>query len=184
MQDAMGLLGYLKLHARARAGRGGNATAALAAAVFLGDYLAAYTLTPSVGAWANVSRSTGLNFEWPLTTAAQGDAAFGLECIETDRVAMTAFALLKLYEVVPDARYLAQALRSARVLAATQAAGNATDAPWPFRVNAVTGAFLNGRKNGESAFPLRLFRALAAPPYALAEFAAPAARLWAWVRDF
>ena len=184
MQDAMGLIGYLKLHARALAGRGGNATAALEAAIFLGDYLTSWTLTPAAGAWANISRSTGLNIEWPLITASQGDITFGLNCIETDRVAMTGFALLKLFEVVPDARYLTQAVRSARVLAAKQVAGNATDAPWPFRVDAVTGAFLNGHKNGESAFPLRLFRALAAAPYSMAEFSAPAERLWAWVRDF
>ena len=38
MQDGMGLLGYLKYFRRASAGRGGNnATAALKAAVFLGD---------------------------------------------------------------------------------------------------------------------------------------------------
>jgi len=183
VQDGMGLIGYLKLYARARAGRGGNATAALDAAVQLGDYLSLWALTPAQGVWANVSRSTGLNIEWPLTTSSQGDANFGVNCIETDRVAMTGFALLKLYEAAPTPRYLAQAVRSARVLAATQADGNATDAPWPFRVDAVSGAFLNGHKSGDSAFALRLFRALAAPPYSMAEFAAPAARLWRWVRD-
>ena len=34
MQDGMGLLSYVKLYKRAKAGRGGNATAALSAAVF------------------------------------------------------------------------------------------------------------------------------------------------------
>ena len=183
MQDGMGLVGYLKLYARARAGRGGNATAALDAALQLGDYLSLWALTPATGVWKNVSRSTGLNVEWPLTTASQGDIDFGINCIEVDRVAMTGYALLRLYEVAPTDRYLAQAVASARILAATQADGNATDAPWPFRVDAVTGAFLNGHKNGEMAFALRLFRALAAPPYSMAEFAAPAQRLWAWVRD-
>jgi hypothetical protein len=183
MQDGMGLLSYVKLYKRAKAGRGGNATAALSAAVQLGDYLTIWALTPAHGVWANVSRSTGLNIEWPLKTASQGDAAFGINCIEVDRVAMTAFALLRLYEAVPTPRYLAHAVHSARVLAATQVDGNATDAPWPFRVDAVSGAFLNGHKNGEMAFALRLFRALAAPPYSMPEFAQPAARLWAWVRD-
>lgn len=184
MQDGMGLIGYLKYYARAKAGRGGNATAALDAAIFLGDYLSLWSLTPSQGVWSNVTRSTGINLEWPLFSSSQGDANFGINCIETDRVGMTGYALLKLYEVVPNSRYLTQAIHSARVLAATQVDGNATDAPWPFRVDAVTGAFLNGHKNGESAFPLRLFRALAAPPYSLSEFIQPANRLWAWVRDF
>ena len=42
------------------------------------------------------------------------------------------------------------------MLVATQVDGNATDAPWPFRVDAVSGAFLNGHKSGEQAFALRL----------------------------
>jgi hypothetical protein len=95
---------------------------------------------------------------------------------------------------------------------ALQVAGNVTDAPWPWRVDSVSGAFLNGHKNSDSVFPLRLFRgrvlrvhsgvagshiitdsnlaslplhsALAAPPFSLPEFSAPAASLWAWIRDF
>ena len=59
--------------------------------------------------------------------------------------------------------------------------GNATHAPWPWRVDSVTGAALWGRKNGNMVFILRLFRALAAPPYAMVEFAAPAQALWSWV---
>ena len=186
MQDGMGLLGYLKLMRRIKAGRGGasNATAALEAAVFLGDYLTLWTNTPATGVWANVTRSTGLNIEWPLFTASQGDIDFGINCIETDRVGMAGFALLKLYEATGTQRYKDQALHNARVLAATQAAGNATHAPWPFRVDSVSGAFLNGNKNGESVFPLRLFRALAAAPYNMAEFTASAASLWAWILNY
>jgi hypothetical protein len=186
MQNGMGLLGYAKYIARARAGRGGNASQALAGALALGEYLVRWANTPAAGVWANVTRSTGLNFEWPLSTAAQGDAAFGVNCIETDRLGIAGVGLLELHQATggADPRFLAQALRNARVLAATQADGNATHAPWPFRVDAVTGAFLNGHKNGDSGMPLRLFRARARAPYGLAEFYAPAARLWAWVRDF
>ena len=186
MQDGMGILGYVRYIERARSGRGGNASLALPGALALGEYLTTWANTPAQGVWGGVTRSTGLNFEWPLSTAAQGDAAFGINCIETDRVGLAGFALLRLFEATgsSNATYLAQALRNARALAAAQAPGNATDAPWPFRVDSVSGAFLNGHKNGESAFPLRLFRALSRPPYSLAEFAAPAARLWAWIRDF
>ena len=186
MQDGMGLLGYTKYMERATRGRGGNASEALPSALALGEYLVAWANTPAQGVWGNVTRSTGLNFEWPLSTSSQGDADFGLNCIETDRVGIAGFALLKLHEATGgvDGRYFAQALHNARVLAATQAPGNATHAPWPFRVDSVSGTFLNGHKNGESAFPLRLLLALSRPPYSLAEFAAPAAALWAWVRDF
>jgi hypothetical protein len=185
MQDSMGIFGYLRYLERSRAGRGGNASAALTSALALGEYLVAFTNTPAQGVWANVTRSTGLNYEWPLFTASQGDITFGINCIETDRVAMAGYALLLLHEATggADARFLEQALRNARVLAATQAPGNATHAPWPFRVDAVSGAFLNGHKNGESAFPLRLLLKLSRAPYSLAEFVQPAAALWAWVRD-
>jgi len=180
-QDGLAVLGYVKLARRAAAGRGGNATEALRAAAFHADYLMNWTLTPPAGAWANVSRSTGLNIEWPLTTSAQGDAAFGVNCIETDRVGIVGYALLKLYELTGEPRYFAHALHSARVLVANQGPGNATHAPWPFRVDSVSGAHVNGNKNGDMAFPLRLLLSLAAAPYKYAEFAAPAAALWAWV---
>ena len=74
--------------------------------------------------------------------------------------------------------------RQARVLAATQTAGNATDAPWPFRVNSVTGAAVDpfGRRNGNMAFILRLYRALVADGYA--EFSKPLAALWHWVSTY
>jgi len=186
MQDGMGIIGYVKLFERARAGRGGNATAALISAQALGDYLTRWANTPAAGAWPNVTRSTGLNVEWPLITAAQGDIDFGINCIETDRAGLAGYALLRLHEVLndgPNSPYLAQALSNARALVANQGPGNATHAPWPFRADSVTGAHVDGIKNGEMAFPLRLLRALSAPPYSLSEFAAPAAALWTWVRD-
>lgn len=180
-QNGLAVLGYAKLARRAAAGRGGNVTEALRAATFNAEYLLSWTLTKPTGAWPNVSRSTGLNIEWPLTTASQGDIAFGIDCIETDRVGIVGYALLKLHELTGEPRYLAAALHNARVLVANQQPGNATHAPWPFRVDSVTGAHVNGNKNGEMAFPLRLLLSLAAAPYGYSEFAAPAAALWSWV---
>jgi hypothetical protein len=98
---------------------------------------------------------------------------------------ITGYAFLQLYEVAPSLpnapRYLAKAIHHARVLAATQVPGDSQHAPWPFRVDSISGKFLNGRKNGDSVFPLRLFRSLAAPPYNLTEFAAPASSLYHWI---
>ena len=186
MQDGMGLLGYSKYLARARAGRGGNASAAAAGVADLAEYMLAWAATNASSAWAwgGVVRSTGLNIEWPLSTAAQTDLDSGVDCIETDKVGLAGWALLFAANVTGNATYRDAALRHARVLARWQSAGNATDAPWPFRVSARTGAFLSGRKNGALVFALRLFRALAAEPAHAAEFAAPAASLWAWIRDF
>jgi hypothetical protein len=96
MQDRMGLLGYLKYYQRAVSGRGGNnASAALQAAVFLGEYLTKWANTPPEGPWANVTRSTGVNLQWPLKVACQGDLDFGIDCIETDRLGLAGYALLK-----------------------------------------------------------------------------------------
>jgi hypothetical protein len=185
MQDGMGLIGYSKYLARARAGRGGDAAAAAAAIADLAEYMLAWASTPRDAGWAwpGVVRSTGLNIEWPLTTAAQTDALSGVNTIETDKVGLAGWALLLAANVTNNATYAAAALAHARALARWQAPGNATDAPWPFRVDAQTGAFLSGRKNGDAAFALRLFHALAADAAHAAEFAAPAAALWAWVRD-
>ena len=181
MQDGMGILGYVKYARRAAAGRGGNATAAVAAAQYLGDYLTLWANTPPTGTWANVTRSTGWNIEWPLSTAAQGDLPFGVNTIETDKVALAGYALLELHNLTGDAAFLQQSLRNARALAAAQSDGNATHAPWPFRVDSVTGAALNGRKSSDTVWALRLFRALVAAGYA--EFNVAAQRLWRWVAD-
>jgi len=180
----MGLIGYTKYLARARAGRGGNASAAAIAIADLADYLMLWASTPANASWAwpGVVRSTGLNLEWPLITAGQTDLVSGVNCIETDKVGLAGWALLLAANVTGNGAYAAAALRNARALARWQVAGNATDAPWPFRVDARTGAFLSGHKNGDVVFALRLFRALAAQPAHAAEFAPHAAALWAWVR--
>ena len=185
MSDGLGVLGYVKYVRRARAGRGGaNETAALQSAIWLAEYLTKWATTWPVGAWPSVARSTGVNTEWPLNHSAQHDANSGQNCIETDKVGIVGFALLELHDVAGEAAggpYFAAALHHARVLAANMHEGNATDAPWPWRVDSVTGAALWGRKNANMVFNLRLFRALAAPPYSLPEFEAPAAALWSWV---
>lgn len=72
MQDGMGILGYIAYAERAKAGRGGIAEPALAAATHLATYLTLWANSASDGVWANVTRSSGYNFEWPLTTAGQG----------------------------------------------------------------------------------------------------------------
>jgi hypothetical protein len=186
--NGLGILGYVKYHERAAAGRGGagaNASAALQGATWLADYLVSWALTRPEGAWPSVARSTGVNTDWPLNRSAQHDANSGPDCIETDKVGIVGYALLKLHEAVaepPGGPYLAAALHHARVLAANQRPGNATDAPWPWRVDSVSGASLWGRKNANMVYILRLFRAFAAPPYGLdAEFGPPAAALWQWV---
>lgn len=197
MQGGMGIIGYVKLAARrGRAGDVPGATAALQTAVRLAEYLMTWANSPYKGVWTAVTRSTGDNTEWPLKTASQTDADFGPDTIEPDKVALAGWALLYLYNATdpmhawaPSQLFapvrrtiLAQALRNANVLTETQAPGDEAHSPWPFRVNAVTGAAVNGAKSGNTAFSLRLFRDLVEVGHP--EFAQPAAQLWNWVRTY
>jgi hypothetical protein len=104
---------------------------------------------------------------------------FGCHTIEPDKVAIAAYALLRYHQLSGDQTALDVALHIAEVLAVNQIDGNTTHAPWPFRVNAADGAAVNGHKNGNSAFPLRLFSALLQAGYS--QFARSFQRLLAWV---
>ncbi len=102
--------------------------------------------------------------------------------IEPDKGAIAAAALVQLSQVVPAAkgqRYLSVAVKTAQALAATQGPGTNVSAPWPFRVDAETGLGVDGLKNGNMAYALRLYRDLVRLGYK--EFSEPAARLWEWI---
>jgi hypothetical protein len=100
---------------------------------------------------------------------------------EPDKVAIAAYALFRYHQLTGDKAALDVALHSAAVLAAAQGDGNSTHAPWPFRINAADGSAVNGYKNGNSAYPLRLFTALLQAGFQ--QFENNLARLWAWVLD-
>ena len=135
----------------------------------------------SRASWPRVPRSTGIRLEYPLKCASSYDVLFGCHTIEPDKVAIAAYALFRYHQLTGDKVALDVALNSAAVLAAAQGDGNATHAPWPFRVDAADGAAVNGRKNGDSAFPLRLFSALVQAGHE--EFRDNLSRLWSWVVD-
>jgi hypothetical protein len=129
--------------------------------------------------WPLVPRSTGIRLEFPLKCASSYDLLFGCHTIEPDKVAIAAYALLRYHQVTGDKSALDVAVHSAAVLAAAQIDGNTSHAPWAFRVNAADARAVNGFKNGDSAFPLRLFSTLVQAGYS--EFAPNLSRLWAWV---
>ena len=120
-----------------------------------------------------------MRFEYPLKCASSYDLLFGCHTIEPDKVAIAAYALLRYHLLTGDAAALDVALHSAAVLAAAQIDGNATHAPWAFRVDAASGRGVNGFKNGNTAFPLRLFSLLVQAGHT--QFAPNLARLWSWV---
>ena len=175
MQDGMGILSYLGYFELT----GRRDPHLLEVARTMGDFLVEQCSTPDSGAWPRFTRSTGHAGRFPLPPdcGSQGDQPFE---IQPDKGAIAGFALVRLTEATGEPRYLEQALRNARVLAAHVQSGDSTHSPLPFRADWRTGAG-RGDVSSDMVYVLRLFDALVARGHG--EFAAPRATVWAWVRD-
>ena len=112
------------------------------------DYQLAHGTSPAGWAWSRV----------PFPTACAGERSYG-RClagcrgdfyggIETDKVGMLGLGYLLFYELTGERRYLRAAVATGDALARHVRAGDATHTPWPFRVNARTGAVLDGAQFG------------------------------------
>ena len=112
------------------------------------DYQLRHGTSPSGWAWPRV----------PFATSCAGERTYG-RClaglprrfyggIETDKVGMLGFGYLTFYELTGERRFLNAALSAGNALARHVRAGDATHTPWPFRVNARTGAVLDGAQFG------------------------------------
>jgi hypothetical protein len=78
--------------------------------------------------------------------------------IETDKVGELGVGYALFYEMTGGRKYLEAAVRSATALARHVRTGDATHTPWPFRVDARTGATLAREEfGGNIVGPLRLF---------------------------
>lgn len=176
-QDGMGILSYLKyweFHGRSN-------PKVLAWARKMGDYLVFESLTKDAGAYPRFTRATGHHTAFPIKKSSQGDQKFGRDVIEPDKGGLAGYALLKLFEATGESRYLDQGLRNARCLARNIRRGDASHAPWPFRVDSVTGQSW-GDRNGNMAYNLRLFDGLIAQGFQ--EFQGPRDALWHWIKTF
>jgi hypothetical protein len=112
------------------------------------DYQLRNGTSPSGWAWPRV----------PFATSCAGERTYG-RClaglprrfyggIETDKVGMLGFGYLTFYELTGERRFLTAAVAAGNALARHVRAGDATHTPWPFRVNARTGAALDGAQFG------------------------------------
>jgi hypothetical protein len=175
-QNGMGILSYLKFHEL----RGALQSKWLATARLLGDYLTKESLTPDSGKYPAFTRSTGRRgqFPQPEDCGSQADRPYE---IEPDKGGIAGYALARLYEATGERRYLMQALRNARVLAADQRDGDALQSPWPFRVDYRNGAG-RGPVSGNMTYILRLFDQLLINGFE--EFSAPRRLLWQWINDY
>jgi hypothetical protein len=73
-----------------------------------------------------------------------------------------------------------QAMHNAKLLAKNMREGDSDHAPWPFRVDSVTGQHW-GERNGNMVFILRLFDELIAKGHS--EFQQPRDALWKWIKE-
>jgi hypothetical protein len=170
-QNGLGIVSYLKMYART------HERAYLETARAMGDYLTRETLTPDGGRYPRFTRSTGTRGEFPLAADAGSQADHPYE-IEPDKGGIAGYALVRLFEVSGERRYLEQALQNARVLTRNQQPGDDSHSPWPFRADYRSGT-PRGPVSGNMSYILRLYAALERHGYR--EFAPPRRALWSWI---
>ncbi len=175
-QLGMGIISYLKYWEYF----GKSDSLPLKYAEQMGLFLANLASTPNEGIFSNFPRSTGNHEQIPLTRSSQGDAKYGEQVIEPDKGGIAGYAFLQLYKKTGNLFFGERALDIARVLAENMRSGSRSRAPWPFRVDALTGKHW-GERNGNMVYILRLWDGLI--EMGSEEFVAPRAKLWYWVRE-
>jgi glycerophosphoryl diester phosphodiesterase len=173
-QDGMGIISYLKYWEY----KGKSNPKVIEIAKKMGDYLVKEANTANEGAYPNFTRSTGLVTEFPLKQSSQNDADYGKNVIEPDKGGIAGFALLELYKVTDNKKYLDQVLQNARVLVKNMRKGDMMHSPWPFRVDATTGKYW-GERSSNMVYILRLFDGLIKAGYE--EFKTSRSELWNWI---
>jgi hypothetical protein len=86
--------------------------------------------------WPNVPYSEGASG----TTTYGGAPQDGVGVLEPDKIGEFGYSVLKLYKYNGNVRFRDAAIQWANVLASKIRVGNTTQSPWPYRVNAHTGA--------------------------------------------
>ena len=147
----------------------------------MGDYLVKEANTANDGAYPGFTRSTGFVTDFPQKQSSQNDADYGKNVIEPDKGGIAGFALLELYHVTKEKKYLDQAVHNAQVLVKNMRKGDPLHSPWPFRVDAVTGKYW-GERSGNMVYILRLWDRLLEMGYP--EFKKSRDELWGWIVNF
>ena len=88
------------------------------------------------------------------TPCGRGD---GVGYLEPDKIGELGCAYLQYYEFSLDKKYLLAAIHCADGLAAHVRAGDMSHSPWPFRVDARTGAHIREEYTANAIGPIRLF---------------------------
>jgi hypothetical protein len=122
------------------------------------DYQLAHGTTPASFAWARVPFATGCGGERAYGRCLAGVSRRRFGGIEPDKVGLLGLGYVQFYELAGERRYLAAAVSAADALARHVRPGDANHTPWPFRVDARSGAVLDGAQFGGMVVgPIRLF---------------------------
>lgn len=174
-QLGMGIISYVKYWNYI----GHSDDRVLKQAVAMGDFLLQECLTADEGKYPRFPRSTGEHTALPIQTSSQGDIKYGPNIIQPDKGAIAGYAFLVLHQTTGEQRFLDAAIHIAEILAQNMRPADASHAPWPFRVDAVTGQYW-GERNGNMAYILRLFDGLLAR--GLTQFQPQRDTLWQWIK--
>ena len=147
------------------------------------DYHLANGTTPGTWTWPRV----------PFASSRNGDAVYrgdgdgnldGVNGIEPDKVGELGHAYLMFWELTGDTLYRDAALDAANALAAHVRTGNATQSPWPFRVDGQTGA-VREEYSANAVAPVKLFDELIRLNLGdVAAYRSARDRAWSWVLSF
>src|SRR5579883_1816727 len=150
------------------------------------DYQLAHGTTPADWKWPDV----------PFATSCGNDPDYG-RCIqdmphefyggiETDKVGELGIGYVLFYEMTSEEKYLEAGIHCADALAKYVRPGDADHTPWPFRVDARTGAVLDGEEyGGIVTSPLRLFDELIRIKKGkVASYEKAREMAWKWVLDY
>ncbi len=105
--------------------------------------------------------------------------------IQPDKGAMLGVALLELYKVTVESSYLKAAINIADCLSRNAVTGTALNSPWPFRVMADNGAFIDGKLCANVSYACRLFDELLRIGQAgNGKYRQTKVQVWNWLKTF
>ena len=150
------------------------------------DHHLAHGTTPADWNWPNVPFATNLKNDPEYGKNIHGMPPDFFGGIETDKVGELGIGYCLFYELTGERKYLTAAIRCADALASHIREGDEMHTPWPFRVDARSGATLNGAEyGGMIVAPVRLFTELVRLKQGdFEKYEAARKTAWAWILKY
>ncbi len=137
-------------------------------------------MTIATDNWPNVPYSEGASGTLTYGGAPQD----GVGVLEPDKIGEFGYSILQLYKYNGNIRYRDAAIQWANVLVSKIRVGNTTQSPWPFRVNAHTGAVVENYCSNVIG-PISLFDGLISAGLGdTASYRTARNAAWSWMMTF